>query len=87
MEQNIGILFVVIGSLSASIGILEKNYMFGINRSVDKFNKKYNVNIVAIKSNNGGKVNISPEPEYKFKDTDIVVLVGDTESINRLESI
>ncbi len=28
--------------------------------------KKYNVNIVAIKSNNGGKVNISPEPEYKF---------------------
>lgn len=24
MEQNIGILFVVIGSLSASIGILEK---------------------------------------------------------------
>lgn len=49
--------------------------------------KKYNVNIVAIKSNNGGKVNISPESEYKFKDTDIVVLVGDTESINRLESI
>ena len=87
MEQNIGILFVVIGSLSASIGILEKNYMFGIDRSVDKFNKKYNVNIVAIKSNNGGKVNISPEPEYKFKDTDIVVLVGDIESINRLESI
>ena len=28
MEQNIGILFVVIGSLSASIMILEKNYMF-----------------------------------------------------------
>ena len=54
---------------------------------MDKFNKKYNVNIVAIKSNNGGKVNISPEPEYKFKDTDIVVLVGDTESINRLESV
>ena len=38
MEQNIGILFVVIGSLSASIMILEKNYMFGIDRSVDKFN-------------------------------------------------
>mgnify|MGYP002231044360 CR=1 FL=1 len=32
-------------------------------------------------------MNISPEPEYKFKDTDIVVLVGDIESINRLESI
>ena len=87
MEQNIGILFVAIGLLSASIGILEKNYMFGVDSYVDKFNKKYNVNIVAIKSNNGGKVNISPEPEYKFKDTDIVVLVGDIESINRLESI
>ena len=28
MEQNIGILFVVIGSLSASIGILEKTICF-----------------------------------------------------------
>ena len=45
MEQNIGILFVAIGLLSASIGILEKNYMFGVDSYVDKFNKKYNVNI------------------------------------------
>ena len=41
MEQNIGILFVAIGLLSASIGILEKNYMFGVDSYVDKFNKKY----------------------------------------------
>ena len=27
------------------IGILEKNYMFGVDSYVDKFNKKYNVNI------------------------------------------
>ena len=40
MEQNIGILFVAIGLLSASIGILEKNYMFGVDSYVDKFNKK-----------------------------------------------
>ena len=45
MEQNIGILFVAIGFLSASIGILEKNHMFGIDSYVDKFNKKHNVNI------------------------------------------
>ncbi len=45
MQQNIGILFGAIGILSASIGILEKNYMFGIDSTVDKFNKKYNVNI------------------------------------------
>ena len=38
MEQNIGILFVAIGLLSASIGILEKNYMFGVDSYVDKFN-------------------------------------------------
>lgn len=45
MDKNIGILPVAIGLLSASIGILEKNYMLGIDSYVDKFNKKYNVNI------------------------------------------
>lgn len=34
MEQNIGILWVAIGFLSASIGILEKNYMFGIDNYI-----------------------------------------------------
>lgn len=45
MEQNIGLLFVSIGLLIGSIGILEKNYMFGIDNYVDKFNEKHNLKI------------------------------------------
>ena len=30
MEQYIGILFIPIGLLVGSIGVLEKNYMFGV---------------------------------------------------------
>lgn len=47
--------------------------------------KKYGVNIVAIKNSlNTNDVNITPEPEYRFNDTDIVVLVGRTQDINKL---
>lgn len=47
--------------------------------------KKFGVNIVAIKSSlDTNNVNITPEPEYRFKDTDIVVLVGRTQDINKL---
>lgn len=47
--------------------------------------KKYGVNIVAIKNSlNTNDVNITPEPEYRFNDTDIVVLVGRTRDINKL---
>ncbi len=47
--------------------------------------KKFGVNIVAIKSSlDPNDVNITPEPEYRFKDTDIVVLVGKTQDINKL---
>lgn len=45
MEQYIIMLFVPIGLLLAAIGILEKNYMFGIDNYIDKFSKKYDVNI------------------------------------------
>ena len=45
MEQYIIMLFVPIGILSGGISILEKNYMFGIDNSVDKFSEKYDVNI------------------------------------------
>lgn len=45
MEQYIVMLFVPIGLLLAGIGILEKNYMFGIDNYVDKFSKKHDVDI------------------------------------------
>lgn len=45
MEQYIGIFFIPIGLLLASISILEKNSMFGIDNYVDKFSKKHNVEL------------------------------------------
>lgn len=45
MKQYIGILFVPIGLLVASIIILEKNYMCGIDNHIEKFNNKYNVSV------------------------------------------
>ncbi len=50
--------------------------------------KKYGVNIVAIKNTEKeSDVNITPEPEYKFRDNDIVVLVGRNADINRLNNL
>lgn len=45
MEQYIGIFFIPIGLLISSIGILEKNFMFGLDDYIDKFNKKNNVEV------------------------------------------
>lgn len=48
--------------------------------------KKYDVNIVAIKNQlSEGEVNISPAPEYVFKETDVVVLVGKVTNINQIK--
>lgn len=47
--------------------------------------KHFDINIVAIRnSGNERDVNINPSPEYKFKLDDIIVIVGKTEDINRL---
>ncbi len=47
--------------------------------------KKFGVNIVAVKSQlDEQAVNISPSSEYVFKGTDIVVLVGRTNDINKI---
>ena len=45
MEQSIGLLFIYIALLLASIGMLEKNYMFGIDKHLDKLNEKHNVKV------------------------------------------
>lgn len=58
-----------------------------VSRSLSELSvrKKYGVNIVAVKSSvNPNDVNITPEPDYRFKETDIVVLVGRTKDISRL---
>jgi trk system potassium uptake protein TrkA len=49
--------------------------------------KKYGVNIVAIKNQlNDDDVNITPEPEYAFRKTDVVIVVGKMTDINRLNN-
>ncbi|MCH5210128.1 MAG: TrkA family potassium uptake protein [Oscillospiraceae bacterium] len=48
--------------------------------------KRFGVNIVAVKNHaKENNVNITPEPDYVFKDKDIVVLVGKTTDINKLK--
>lgn len=50
--------------------------------------KKHGVNIVAIKNQlDDNDVNITPSPEYRFRKTDIVVLVGKTADINYLNNV
>lgn len=61
-----------------------------IGKSIGKLSvrKKYGVNIVAVKNSIDKRdVNIAPEPDYIFKETDIVVLVGKTSVINALNNI
>ena len=47
--------------------------------------RNYGINIVAVKDGISGEViSITPHPDYVFKNTDIVVLVGETRVINEL---
>lgn len=60
-----------------------------IGKSINELSvrKRYGINIVAVKSQNDeNDVNISPSPEYIFKDKDIVVLVGKTHVINEINT-
>ena len=45
IEQFICMVFVPIGLLLGGIRTCERNYLFGIENYLTKFNKKYNVNI------------------------------------------
>lgn len=56
-------------------------------KSISELNLRhdYGINIVAIKDGvSGDVVSITPRPDYIFKHTDIVVLVGETRVINAL---
>lgn len=47
--------------------------------------KKYDINVVAIKSNNS--INVNPNAEDILKENDILVVIGSQKSLNKLESI
>lgn len=60
-----------------------------VGKSIDELSvrKRFGVNIVAIKNQlDEQSVNITPAPDYVFRDTDIVVLVGKTRAINILSN-
>ncbi|MCC8161061.1 MAG: TrkA family potassium uptake protein [Oscillospiraceae bacterium] len=61
-----------------------------VGRSIEELSirRKYGVNIIAVKNRlDDNDVNIAPKSDYKFKETDIIVLVGETAEINRLNNM
>jgi len=46
---------------------------------------KYGLNIIAIENN--GDVNISPKPDEKFKDKDVLIVVGSNADIEKLKGL
>ena len=49
--------------------------------------KKYSINVIAIKNiNNDNEVLINPTPDYKFKSSDIVVVVGEMMIIQNIDN-
>jgi trk system potassium uptake protein TrkA len=49
-----------------------------------KLRSEYGVNVVAIKNLNSEEIDISPNPDYFFKDSDILVIIGADEDMNKL---
>lgn len=47
--------------------------------------KKYDINVVAVKSNN--TINVNPYADYVLKPNDILVVIGSKKSLNKLEDI
>jgi trk system potassium uptake protein TrkA len=61
-----------------------------IGKSIEELSvrKRHGVNIIAIKNSiDENEVTITPKPDYKFKDTDIVVLVGEYSALNLLDTV
>lgn len=45
---------------------------------------KYGINVVAIKNPTKEVIDVSPDPDYIFKDTDILVLIGSNDDIAKI---
>lgn len=74
--------------LSEYYGILEMEVpKCWLGQSIKSINvrAKYGVNIIAIKQNE--EVNVSFPADYCLKDTDILVLVGDSKSLNKVQNV
>lgn len=51
-----------------------------------KLRTEYGINVVAIKNLVDDNIDISPSPDYIFKDTDIVAIIGSSEDISKIPS-
>ncbi|MDF2686199.1 MAG: potassium transporter Trk, partial [Clostridia bacterium] len=49
-----------------------------------KLRTEYGVNVVAIKNLVDENIDISPNPDYIFKESDILVIIGSDEDINKI---
>jgi trk system potassium uptake protein TrkA len=58
-----------------------------VNKSIANLNlrKKFGLQILAIKNSLDGKVNVSPPAEYTFRPDDVMIVIGDTGSLKRIE--
>ncbi len=48
-----------------------------------RLRNKYGINVMAIKK--GDKIDVSPHPDYKIDPADVLVAIGSTDDINRIE--
>ena len=48
--------------------------------------RKYGVNIIAICSKDHSKINISPEPDRRFTQDDMITMIGSDKSIDKISS-
>ncbi|MGN0435711.1 MAG: potassium channel family protein [Wujia sp.] len=74
--------------LSDHYGIIEMEVpKCWLGQSIKSINvrAKYGVNIIAIRQNDG--VNVSFAADYSLKDTDVLVLVGDTKALNKVQNV
>ena len=73
--------------LAPDLGIVEvdvRGHFVGKSLAETRLREKYGITVIAIRRNN--KISLSPSPTEKFLESDRLILVGDTQGIQRFES-
>lgn len=73
--------------LAPDLGIVEvdvRGNFVGKSLAETRLREKYGITVIAIRRNN--KISLSPSPTEKFLESDRLILVGDTQGIQRFES-
>ena len=58
-----------------------------VKKSIDALDlrKKYGMQILAIKNPLDGKINVLPSPDYKFRPDDVMIVIGDIDSLQKIQ--